>query len=212
MLVGLRALAYHAPVPIHIDDQPSTLSVTSMRELLAAVSDELAPTGRVVVEVRVDGTSITGPGLDDDQPTAAASDIRVYSAKPSDLVVGILEEVRAQLAESSKMQTQAAEFLQQDDPTKAMDLVKESINAWLQAQQAVGQSAQLLQLDLQAIKVEDQSVIERMNELIASLTELKDIVVANDFVALADALQYEWPDITDRWDAALGAIIKHIEG
>ncbi|MBX2851699.1 MAG: hypothetical protein KTR15_08145 [Phycisphaeraceae bacterium] len=198
-------------MPIHIDDQPSTLSANSMRELLAAVRDELAPSGRVVVEVRVDGQPITGPELDDDQPTQTTSDIRVYSAKPSDLVVGILEDVRTQLAASQQMQQQAADLLQQDDPAEAMGLVKESINAWLQAQQAVGQSAQLLQLDLQEIKVEGQPVIERMTELIASLTELKDIVVANDFVTLADALQYEWPEITDRWDAAIGAIVKHIE-
>ncbi|MFK7788985.1 MAG: hypothetical protein AB8C95_05740 [Phycisphaeraceae bacterium] len=198
-------------MPIHIDDQPSTLSPTSMRELLAAVSSELAPSGRVVVEVRVDGTSITGPELDNDQPTAATSDIRVYSAKPSDLVVGILEDVRNQLSASQSMQQQAAELLQQDEPAKAMGLVKEAINGWLQAQQAVGQSAELLQLDLEAIRSEDQSVMERMNELIASLVELKDIVVANDFVTLADALQYEWPEITDRWNTAIGAIIKHVE-
>lgn len=204
-------MCYDACVTIHIDDQPSTLSAGSMRELLAAVSSELAPTGRVVVEVKVDGQSITGPELDNDQPTAAASDIRVYSAKPSDLVVGILEEVRAGLAASQEMQQKAAELLQQDDPAKAMDLVKESINGWLQAQQAVGQSAQLLQLDLEAIQIEGQSVMARMSELIASLTELKDIVVANDFVTLADALEYEWPEITERWDAAIGAIIKHIE-
>ncbi|MEM9346989.1 MAG: hypothetical protein AAGB26_10275 [Planctomycetota bacterium] len=198
-------------MPIHIDDHPSTLTAGSMRELLAAVSESLAPAGRVVVEVKVDGESVTGPALDDDQPTAEGSDIRVYSAKPSELVVGILEDIRTQLAASQQQQQQAAELLQQDDPAKAMDLVKQSIDGWLQAQQAVGQSSQLLQLDLQAITVEDQPVIERMNELITALTELKDIVVANDFVALADALQYEWPDITERWDTALGAIIQHVE-
>ena len=198
-------------MPIHIDDQPSTLTAGSMRELLATVSESLASTGRVVIEVKVDGESITGPALDDDQPTAASSDIRVYSAKPGDLVVGILDEVRTQLAASQQMQQEAADLLQQDDPAKAMDLVKQSIDGWLQAQQAVGQSAQLLQLDLQAITVDDQPVMDRMNELITSLTELKDIVVANDFVALADALQYEWPEITDRWDAAIAAIIKHVE-
>ena len=182
-----------------------------MRELLAAVSNELALSGRVVVEVRVDGNSVTGAELDNDQPTADTSDIRVYSAKPSDLVIGILEDVRNQLDASQTMQQQAAELLQQDQPAKAMDLVKESINGWLQAQQAVGQSAQLLQLDLEAIRIEDHSVMERMNELITSLVELKDIVVANDFVTLADALQYEWPEITERWDAAIGAIVKHVE-
>lgn len=197
-------------MPIHIDDQPSTLPAGSLRELLAAVSDELAPAGRVVVEVRIDGQSVTGPDLEDDQPTKADSDIRVYSAKPGDLVVGVLEDVRAQLTESQKLQQKAAELLQQDEPAQAMGLVKQSIDGWLQAQQAVGQSAQLLQIDLSAITIEDQTVLERMTGLIASLTELKDAVVANDFVALADALQYEWPDITERWDAALGAIIKHV--
>lgn len=203
--------AYHASVPIHIDDQPTNLAAGSLRELLAAARDQLAPSGRVVVEVRVDGASITGAGLDDDQPTPAASDIRVYSAKPAALVVGVLEDVRTGLAAAQEMQQQAAELLQQDDPAKAMDLVKQSIDGWLQAQQAVGQSAQLLQLDLEAIRIDEQSVLERMNELIASLTELKDNVVANDFVTLADALQYEWPEITQRWDAAIGAIVKHVE-
>ncbi|MGB0766791.1 MAG: hypothetical protein ACPGYV_03675 [Phycisphaeraceae bacterium] len=198
-------------MPIHIDDQPATLTPGSMRELLAAAAEHLAPAGRVVVEVKVDGLAVTGPDLEDDQPTRPGSDIRLYSAKPADLVAGILEEVREQLAASQTMQQQAAELLQQDEPAKAMDLVKASINGWLQAQQAVGQSAQLMQLDLEAIAVEDQSVMARMSELIDSLNELKDAVVASDFVALADALQYEWPEITERWDQALAAIVKHVE-
>jgi len=183
-----------------------------MRELLAAARDQLAPAGRVVVEVRVDGQSVTGPALDDEEPTPPDSDIRVYSAKPGDLVVGVLEDVRTQLAEAQTTQQKAAELLQQDDPAEAMGLVKQSIDAWLQAQQAVGQSALLLKMDLGAIKIEEQTVLERMNELVGSLTELKDAIVASDFVAVADAMAYEWPQITERWDAALGAIIKHIEG
>ena len=204
-------MAYHAPVPIHIDDQPTTIQPASLKALLAAVADELAPAGRVVVEVRVDGESITGPALEDDQPTDNDRDIRVYSAKPGDLVVGVLEDVRTQLGTSQQMQQQAAELLQQDNPASAMDLVKQSIDGWLQAQQAVGQSAEFLKLDLQAITIDGQTVIDRMGELIASLTELKDAVVANDFIAIADALQYEWPEITERWDAAIGAIVKHVE-
>ena len=130
---------------------------------------------------------------------------------PAELVIGVLEDVRAGLAGAQQMQQQAAELLQQDDPAKALDLVKQSIDAWLQAQQAVGQSAQLLLIDLNAIMVNEQTVLDRMNELISNLTELKDAVVAKDFISLADALQYEWPEITERWDAALGAIVKHIE-
>ena len=183
-----------------------------MRELLAAARDQLAPAGRVVVEVRVDGEIIAGPALDEETLTQPDCDIRIYSAHPGELVVGVLEDVRTGLAESTKLQQEAAELLQQDEPGKALDLVKQSIEGWLNAQQAVGQSAQLLQIDLSAGTIEDQSVLERMTELVGSLTELKDAVVANDFVAIADMLQYEWPQITERWDAALGAIVKYVEG
>lgn len=211
MLVVVCPLPYDAPVPIHIDDQPTTIKPASMRELLAAARDQLATDGRVVVEVIVNGEAITGPALEDDRPTDADHDIRVYSARPGELVVGVLEGVREELAKSLEMQKQAAELLQQDDPAPAMGLIRQSIDGWLQAQRAVGQSAQLLQLDLESIKIEGQSVLARMTELITSLTEVKDAVVANDFVALADAMQYEWPGITERWDAALGAIVKHVE-
>jgi len=198
-------------VPIHIDDQPTTLPARSLRELLAAARDKLAPSGRIVVEVRVDGESVVGAALDDDQPTNPGSDIRVYSVRSAEFVAGVLEDVRTQLGESQKLQQQAAELLQQDEPAKAMKLVQQSIDGWLQAQQAVGQSAMLLKIDLSVIKIGDQNVLDRMSELVGSLNDLKDAVVANDFVALADALQYEWPEITQRWDGALGAIIKHVE-
>lgn len=182
-----------------------------MSELLASIHQQLEPQGRVVVEVKIDGQSVTGDALDSTKPTEPTSDIRVTTAKPGDLVVGILEDVRTQLNQSQQMQQQAAELLQQDEPAKALELVRSSIDGWLQAQQAVSQSAQLLTLDLSAIVVDEQPVLERMQELVESLNELKDALVANDYVALADMLQYEWPDITERWDAALDAIVKHVE-
>jgi len=199
-------------MPVKIDDQPVSLEAGSLRALLAAARDHLAPAGRMVVQVQVDGQPVVEEALDSDQPADfAGKEVQMFSATPAELAVGALEQSREQIAEARQQQEDAAELLQKDEPAKALDLVGGSIAGWIQAQQAVTSVAQLLGLDLTAIKVDDQDVASRTQELLTRLVELKELLEANDHVALADALAYEWPETTDRWDAALGAMVKHIE-
>lgn len=200
-------------MPVLIDDQTVPLTGSNLRELLASARQHLADTGRVVVEVKLDGESITGADLESESPTPEQSEVRVYTAKPGELAVGVLEQVREQLHAASKMQEEAADLLQQDEQSKALELIRTSIDGWLQSQQAVAQTAELLHVDLSKVEVdgEDDTVVMRMQELIQRLVELKDLIQANDFVSLADALAYEWPQITENWDRAIGAIIKEIE-
>lgn len=199
-------------MPVKIDDQPVSLEAGSLRALLAAARDHLAPAGRMVVQVHVDGQPVVDEALDSDQPADfAGKEVQMFSATPAELAVGALEQSREQIAEARQQQEDAAELLQKDEPAKALDLVGGSIAGWIQAQQAVTSVAQLLGLDLTAIKVDNQDVASRTQELLARLVELKELLEANDHVALADALAYEWPETTDRWDAALGAMVNHIE-
>lgn len=200
-------------MPVKIDDQPVALEAGSLRALLAAARDHLAPAGRLVVQVQLDGEPVVDEALDSDQPTDFTGvEVQMYSASPADLAVGALEQAREQIAEARAQQEQAAELLQQDEPAKALDLVGSSIAGWIHAQQAVTQVAQLMGLDLSAITVGDGSVAGRIQDLLARLVELKGLLEASDHVALADALAYEWPEATEQWDAALGAMVQHIEG
>ena len=199
-------------MPVKIDDQPVALEAGSLRALLAAAREHLAPAGRLVVQVQVDGEPVVEEALDSDQPTDFDSqDVQMYSATPAELAVGALDQAREQIAAARQQQEDAADLLQKDEPAEALQLVGGSIAEWIQAQQAVTSVAQLLGLDLTAIKVDDQDVATRTQELLTRLVELKELLEANDHVALADALAYEWPETTDRWDAALGAMVKHIE-
>lgn len=197
---------------VRIDDEPVALEANSLRSLLAAARDHLAPSGRMVVQVQVDGEPVIDEALDSDHPTDfSQAEVQVYSAKPADLAVGALEQARAQIAEASGLQEQAAELLQKDEPAEALTQVGASIRGWIQAQQAVTGVAQLMGLDLTAVAVDDETVAARTQELLTRLVELKGLIEANDHVALADALAYEWPETTDRWDAALGALVSEIE-
>ncbi|MEM9415914.1 MAG: hypothetical protein AAGA29_10625 [Planctomycetota bacterium] len=197
---------------VRIDDKPVALEANSLRSLLAAARDHLAPSGRMVVQVQVDGEMVVDEALESEAPTDfSQTDVQVYSAKPAELAVGALEQARAMIEDASGQQEQAAELLQKDQTAEALTQVGESIQGWIQAQQAVTAVAQLLGLDLTAIQVEDETVAARTHELLARLVELKNTIESNDHVALADALAYEWPETTQRWDAALGALVQHIE-
>lgn len=166
----------------------------------------------MVVQVQVDGEMVVDEALESEAPTDfSQTDVQVYSAKPAELAVGALEQARAMIEDASGQQEQAAELLQKDQTAEALTQVGESIQGWIQAQQAVTAVAQLLGLDLTAIQVEDETVAARTHELLARLVELKNTIESNDHVALADALAYEWPETTQRWDAALGALVQHIE-
>jgi hypothetical protein len=199
-------------MPVKIDDQPVALQGGSLRALLAAAREHLAPEGRMVVQVQLDGQPVVEEALDSDQPTDfSAVEVQMYSASPADLAVGALEQAREQIAGARELQEQAADLLQQDEPAQALDKVGQSIAGWIQAQQAVTQVAELLGLDLATIRVEGEPVTTRTQDLLTRLVELKELLEASDHVALADALAYEWPETTEKWDAALGAIVQHIE-
>ncbi|MFI4861507.1 MAG: hypothetical protein ACIAXF_12605 [Phycisphaerales bacterium JB063] len=198
---------------VRIDDEPVALEANSLRSLLAAAREHLAPAGRMVVQVQVDGEMIVDEALDSDTPADfSTADVQVYSAKPTELAVGALEQARAMIDTARQQQEQAAELLQKDQTAQALNQVGASIQGWIQAQQAVTAVAELLGLDLTAIRVEGDTVAARTQELLARLVELKAQIESNDHVSLADALAYEWPESTQRWDAALGALVQHIEG
>ncbi|XAL99982.1 hypothetical protein OT109_01080 [Phycisphaeraceae bacterium D3-23] len=197
---------------VRIDDEPVALEANSLRSLLAAAREHLAPAGRMVVQVQVDGEMVVDDALDSDTPADfTTTDVQVYSAKPAELAVGALEQARAMIDTARQQQEDAAALLQKDQTAEALAQVGESIQGWIQAQQAVTAVAQLLGLDLTAVTVDGDTVAARTQELLTRLVELKGLIEANDHVALADALAYEWPETTQRWDAALGALVEHIE-
>ncbi|MEM8738792.1 MAG: hypothetical protein AAGG38_10000 [Planctomycetota bacterium] len=196
---------------VMLDDQAVELTGPSLGALLDAARARLADGGRVVVEVAVDGRK-----LGDDQITArrdedvASQDVRLVSADPRRLAVETLEQVRGRLTDAEALQQEAADLLQQDQTPGALAKVGESVEAWLQVQQAVLHSTVLLGLDLDALDVDGEPAHALTEQALARLQDVKQHLQAGDTVALADALAYEWPETTAKWhkliDAVVGAI------
>ncbi len=71
-------------------------------------------------------------------------------------------------------------------------------------------SAVLLDVDLDRRQVDDAPVGQTVNDLIDQLKQLKDMLTSGDTVALADALAFEWPQTTDRWQLLIDEMIGWI--
>lgn len=197
---------------IFLDDEPVQLAGANLGELIASATKHLIVDRRVVVEVMLDGSVLNADALDKCQDNALDdTEVRLISADPGALAVSTLYQIRDQLPKATTLHEQAAEFLQQDNPTEALKLLAEAIGVWMQTQEAVLGSAGVVGLGLDEVKVGDEPMSNFTDELIKQLQNLKELIIAGDTVALADALAYEWPPIVDRWDTLIGELIQAIE-
>ncbi len=197
---------------IFLDDEPVRLAGANLGELIASATKRLIVDRRVVVEVMLDGSVLNADALDKCQDNALDdAEVRLISADPGALAVSTLYQIRDQLPKATTLHEQAAEFLQQDNPTEALKLLAEAIGVWMQTQEAVLGSAGVVGLGLDEVKVGDEPMSNFTDELIKQLQNLKELIIAGDTVALADALAYEWPPIVDRWDTLIGELIQAIE-
>lgn len=197
---------------IFLDDEPVQLAGKNLAELIASATRHLSDDGRVVVEVMVDGSVLNAEEMSQRKDNALEdAEVRLVSADPVALSVSTLYQVRDQLPQATSLHEQAAECLQQDNPTEALKLLAEVIGVWMQTQEAVLGSAGVVGLGLDQVKVGDEPMSDFTDELIKQLQDLKELIVAGDTVALADTLAYEWPPIVDRWDALIGELIQKID-
>lgn len=195
-----------------IDEQVHTSEDAEFGAMLVAVQEMLNETGRLIVQVEVDGTVYTGDQLESLANLALAEhDVKLSTESPNTLAAETLQAVQAGLADLRQLQESAAELMQQDKAGEGLDSMQQAITLWLQINQAVGQSAALCEVDLNSLQVDDQPMTNILDETRHKLEELKDMLVEKDTVALSDVLGYEWPELVQQWDELLTVLIQAIK-
>jgi hypothetical protein len=197
---------------VFIDNDPAQLTGANLGDLIASARAKLETTSRIIVEVRVDGRTLSAEEFDaltDSQP--AAEEVQFITADPYSLATVTLGEVRDALTTARQAQQQAAELLQSDNAAQAMDHIRHALAVWQQAQQALLQSAQLLDVPLDDLTVADRPMAELVDELGELLNQVREQLTAGDFLGLADTLAYPLTDALDTWAALIDAMCGKIE-
>jgi hypothetical protein len=210
-MVGGGPRNYDVAMTIYLDGEPVALGGANLDEVLAQARVYLQGSGRVVVEVQVDGQALTGKDLDSRlHADLGQAELRLASADPRELSLTALQAVRTKLAESTAAQGDAADAFQRDDYPRAMQVLGQAMQVWNQGPQAIVNAAQMASLPLGEITVEGQTMDALAMDLVERLKAIRDRLAAKDTVALADALVYEWPGVTARWDRFVEHLIQEI--
>ncbi len=201
-----------ASMTIHLDDNLVQWQGETLGEILQAAQDAVASTGRIVVEISVDGQALLEDQIQQRQDEPVGNlPIRFISAHPRELAIDALNETCLLLDQARTLHAEAAELLRQDKTTEAMAQMAQLFGLWQQTQAAVLQSVQLVGLDLTNKKLDDEPVVDLIRNLADQLKELRDLLGSADVLGLADAMAYEWPQTLDQWQHLIGELIGWIQ-
>src|SRR5213593_2614831 len=119
---------------------------------------------RLVVNLLIDGQE---PDLDQlcevEQVLVQAHTLFIETAEP--------REMEAQLRDADRFKGEAVELLQRGDAAKAMEKLGTCFRTWNNAHEAVVKTAELLRLDLEAVRIDEQS----LSDLLGAFTgQLRD--------------------------------------
>lgn len=162
---------------------------------LGQVLDQLTKQQRLVTQLLVDGTEpdLTAMTLVRGQELAGC-EIYIESASPAVVANEVLEAAIVRLDEAEREAATAADLVQQTDAAPGVAHLSHAFTRWSEAQQAIAQVLALFKLDAATFKIP-----ATMEELAAHLREMKQAVEREDYVTLADVLQYDLPGTLGSW-------------
>jgi len=190
------------------------MSVTVDHQVLRAEEMGMRTVGQLLSHVQRDNRLVVNLLIDGQEPDLdristvkrsllAGHTIFVETAEPRRMAMDALHEVEHQLSEADRLKSDAVDLLQGNSVEKAMQKLSGCFSTWQNAQESITKTAQLLRLDLDMLRVEDQSLSELLSDFATQLRSIKVSLEARDFVTLCDILTYETTQTTDRWRQAL---------
>ena len=194
------------------------MSVTVDHERLEVDQLGLRTVGQVLSHLQRDNRLVVNLLIDGEQPDLdqlcevkrvplGAHTLFIETAERRDMALEVLDEIEQQLREADRLKDEAVDLLQRSGAGgKAMEKLSTCFRTWHNAHDAVVKTAQLLRIDLEAVRVDEHSLAEMLGEFAGQLRNVKHALEARDFVTLGDVLGYEMTEAGAKWGKALGAV------
>ena len=195
-----------------LDDQPCVSDAATIGDAIDGAATLAEERGRVVIEVIVDGSSWGDEELlSAELRGGPATEVTMVSADLKDLVCRALEDASSALTQADEMQREAAELLQSDRRTEAMEQLGTAIEIWRAVHLAVVRSAEAYRFDVQAMQVGGAPMADAVGRLSVQLDALRESLDGDDPVGLSDTLLYDLPEVVAEWREVLHVIRAHVE-
>lgn len=194
-----------------LDDQPCETEGTTIGEAIAGAAALAGERGRVVVEVCVDGAPWTASEIGSpDLSRRTADEISLVSTDLRELVAETLTGAAGALTEADDLQRAAAKGIQANEHAPAMQKLGEALSIWSSVREAVVKACEATRIDLEALRIGDESVRTSVDLLHDRLRTVRAALEADDPVALSDTLLYDLPETVVAWREMIQGLVDHV--
>lgn len=198
-----------------LDDVALELERPTILAAFQAAAESVAESGRVIVEASGDGAPLPEEYLGEPPDDAAGfAELRFVSAEPVAMVRSVLGDAVGALDEASADQQAAAESIQSGQLEAGREAFERVTALWQAVLLAVQRGAMLIDLDLMEVSLGEPPtpLIDEIETLGGVLGALIDQFSNEDWSAVADTIEIDLAELTDRWKGLLGELSARLAG
>jgi len=180
-----------------LDDVLDTVrdnNIESSRAILGLVCDGIDVVGDEVL-------SVLGKHADDFKR------IDVETGAPDELIAHALDGASEMLKSAETKRSDVVTMLQEGKTGDAIILLGECLGHWQQINDAIAKSVSLLSTVGTSLQEELEKLSDTLKPVTDKLNDIKDSLKSQDYVALADILEYELDEVTASWQAVINTIL-----
>jgi hypothetical protein len=199
-----------------LDGHPLHIARQSLAGALQAAAANAQSQGRIIIEAKADGISLSDENLTDpsDEPSTIR-ELKFTSADPRRLASTSLTDASTALELARVQQASAAELIQAGQPEEALRSLHVALSTWQSVRDVVQSSATVLSLDLDTLVLSDsddpKTFGDATRELSSHLANLKNSLEAMDWSATTDIVGYDLDAQVGTWKGLLTALANHVD-
>lgn len=186
---------------------------STVGQVLEAARAKAASAGRLIVGLQCNQDLVPAGRLEWvlQQPAGGFGRVDFVSGRAKAVVLEALQRIQALFSETFAPLRSVSEALAAGRVGEAMRTFGDCVSVWGCAHESLVQSAGLLGLRFDELRIGGRAMAEWLAELASRLTEVKGAIEARDHVLLGDILRYEMDETLRDWEQMLAGFTAYIE-
>lgn len=200
-----------------LDDKPIETGFlaeeATIEESLHQVQTALCSSDQVVVGFRCDGSDIPAGDMAETllKPVNNFERLEVFTGTTASLVTDAMEQAARCLTDSEATCQSVADLLTQGQTSEATKMLGDCLRTWQQIHEALAKSIEMLGLDPETAQADGESLVTLIQRPMGTLLQIKEALQTQDYVLLADVLQYEFGEVAQVWHDIIGHLREQAE-
>lgn len=200
---------------VYLDDRDMGLAASSLAEALRAGVAAAESSGRIIIEMKADGSPVGDDELARADQPSSVQELRLISADARTLVRVTFLDAASALEEAKSRQTAAAQQIQAGQTQAALADLEQAVATWQLVQETLDKGLLLVGFDTaQPVNLDAGQTTTRIADevrgLKSSLHALMGALQRQDWPDLSDMLAFDMAERINTWQQLLHALAEQV--